>query len=91
MKFQYGAVSSKYELEAENKLTAYAAMVCHYNRNSHLLVIYEPKDCDSWFAFDGRITKRLDEIFGGEGSFDKYVDSHLEEIKKALDSINQIV
>lgn len=44
MKFKYGAVSSVYELEADNKLTAYATMCCHFDRNAHLIALYEPKE-----------------------------------------------
>lgn len=69
-KFKYGAVSSVWELEADNKLTAYAAMCCHFDRNSHLIALYEPKEVvegDSWLNPFGKIAKRLDEIFGGEG------------------------
>lgn len=91
--YEYGAMSSKYSLEAENKLTAYVAMVMHYNRSAHLLVIYSPKECkeDSWTTFDGKISKRLDDIFGGPESFDKYVETHMEEIGEAYKSIKQIV
>ena len=38
-----------------------------------------------------RIVKRLDEVFGGEGLFFKYLDEHQDEIKKALDTIEQLV
>lgn len=93
-KFKYGAVSSVYELEADNKLTAYAAMCCHFNRNSHLIALYEPKEVvegDSWLNPFGKIAKRLDEIFGGEGSFDRYFEEHREEIVEAFKSIKQIM
>jgi hypothetical protein len=82
-KYQYGAMSSKYELEAENKLTAYATMVLHYNSSAHLVAIYEPIESkeDSWMSFTGQISERLDEIFGGKDSFDKYLEDNLETIK----------
>lgn len=93
MIFEYGAMSSKYSIEAENKLTAYAAMVVHYDRSAHLIVIYAPEESreDSWIDFTGKISERLDEIFGGKDSFDKYVQSHIPEIKKAFDSIKKLV
>ena len=94
MKFRYGAVSSVYELEANNKLTAYATMCAHFNRSAHLIALYEPKEIvknDSWLNPMGAIAKRLDEIFGGDGSFDRYMKEHQEEIIKAYNTINQIL
>lgn len=93
-KFKYGAGSSVYELEADNKLTAYAAMCYHFGRNSHLIALYEPKEVvegDSWLNPFGKIAKRLDEIFGGEGSFDRYFEEHREEIVEAFKSTKQIM
>lgn len=93
-KFKYGAVSSVWELEADNKLTAYAAMCCHFNKSAHLIALYEPKEIvknDSWLNPMGTISARLDEIFGGEGSFDRYLEEHREEIIKAYESIKQIM
>lgn len=90
--FEYGAMSSKYSCEAENKLTAYSAMVYHYKRNAHLIAIYSPEECkeDSWINPFGKISERLDEIFGGNDAFDKYVESHLIEIKECMNSIKQL-
>ena len=80
-------------MDADNKLTAYCAMCAHFNRSAHLIAIYSPEECrkDMWLNPCGEIANRLDEIFGGEGEFDKYFDSHINEIKKALDSIKQVV
>ena len=101
-KYTYGAMSSKYELEADDKLTAYAAMVCHYNQSAHLLVIYSPEECkeDSWTTIDGKISEKLHEIFGGNtddykpeenDAFDKYIDEHIDEVKAAYKSIKQLI
>ena len=90
-KYEYGAVSSRYSLEAENKLTAYATMVLDYRNSPHLVAIYEPADADSWLSMDGKCSERLDEIFGGKGSFAKYLDENKDEIKKCYDSIKQII
>ena len=101
-KYTYGAMSSKYELEAENNLTAYAAMVLHYNQSAYLMVIYSPEECkkDSWTTFDGKISERLHEVFGGNtdeykpevnDAFDKYIEEHIEEVKAAYKSIKQLV
>ena len=90
--YEYGAMSSKYKLKAKNKLTAYVAMVMHYDRSAHLLVIYSPEECkqDGWFNPMGKISARLDEIFGGEDSFDKYVKDNINEIMECYRTIEQI-
>ena len=93
MTYEYGAMSSKYSLEADNKLTAYAAMIAHYGRHAHLIALYAPDEIkeDRWLNPFGKIAARLDEIFGGVGSFDKYVDEHIDEIKAAMKTIKQLV
>ena len=95
MIFEYGAVRSKYSCDAENKLTAYATMCAHYGASNHMIVVYSPDECaenDQWFnLIDGKVSARLDEIFGGEGSFDKYFEDHIEEIKACLKSIKRLV
>lgn len=91
--FEYGAMSSRYSLQAESKLTAYVAMVAHFGNNNHMIALYEPQEIvknDSWLNPLGYVSKRLDEIFGGEGSFDKYVEEHIEEVREAYKTIKQI-
>ena len=91
--FEYGAMSSRYSLQAESKLTAYVTMVAHFGNNNHMIALYEPQEIvknDSWLNPLGYVSKRLDEIFGGEGSFDKYTDEHIEEIREAYKTIKQI-
>jgi len=93
MKFEYGAMSSKYSIEADNKLTAYAGMIIHFGPQSAMMIaLYSPEECkkDSWL-FASPINKRLDEIYGGEGSFFKYLEEHQDEIKAAVDSIEQLI
>ena len=94
MIFEYGIMSSKYSIEAENKLTAYAAMIMHLGpASTAFIAIYSPEESrktDSWMlAYP--IVKRLDEVFGGEGSFFKYLGKHQDEINKTLDTIEQLV
>ena len=94
MIFEYGGMSSKYSIESENKLTAYAAMIIHFGPAAAVFIaIYSPEEsrkADSWLlAYP--LNKRLDEIFGGDGSFFKYLDEHQDEIKNALDTIEQLV
>jgi hypothetical protein len=91
--FEYGAMSSKYSCEAENKLTAYVTMCVHYGNSACLVMIYSPEECksDNWISLNGQISKKLDEIFGGENAFDKYVESHVEEIRTCYKTIKQLV
>jgi hypothetical protein len=91
--YEYGAMSSKFRLYATDKLTAYATMVLHYNQSNHLVVIYEPESSkeDMWTSFTGKVSERLDEIFGGEGSFDKYLEEHISEINECYKSIERLV
>lgn len=44
MIYEYGAMSSKYSIEANNKLTAYAAMIIQFNSVPQLIAIYSPKE-----------------------------------------------
>lgn len=91
--YEYGAMSSKFSLQAPNKLTAYVTMVYHYDRNAFALIIYSPEECkkDSWTSFDGKISARLDEVFGGEGSFAKYIQDNIDEIKQCYKTIKRLV
>lgn len=91
--YEYGAVSSKFSLEADNKLTAYATICLHYHNAPHLVVIYSPEESksDSWVSLTGKIAERLDEIFGGPGSMDKYMEDHMEEIRNCYQTIKQLV
>ena len=42
--FEFGAMSSRFRLQAENKFTAYATMILHFNSSPHLVALYEPED-----------------------------------------------
>ena len=91
--YEYGAMSTKYKLEAKSKFTAYATMILHYRNSPHLMVVYEPETCkeDSWFNPTGQISDRLDEIFGGKGSFDKYLNENIEDVRVCYKTIKQVV
>jgi len=91
--FEYGVMSSSFQIKAENKLTAYAVMAAHYHQTPNLVVIYAPEFAkkDSWTSFDGKCADRLDEIFGGDGSFDKYFEDHIKEIRECYDGIVRLV
>ena len=92
--YEYGAMSSKYSIKSDNKLTAYAAMIIQFISVPHLIAIYSPKESvenDSWLMRTNDLQQRLDEIFGGDGEFEKYLYEHSEEIKKACKTIKQLI
>lgn len=92
--FEYGAMSSRYSLQAENKFTAYIAMIVHFDSNNHLIALYEPFDIvknDSWMSITGQVSERLDEIFSEFGGVDAYAENNIENIKASLKTIKQIV
>lgn len=91
--FEYGAMSSRYSLQAESKFTAYVAMIAHFGNNNHLIALYEPREIvkdDSWLNPLGFVAERLDEIFGGIDSFDEYANQHIQEVREAYNTIKQI-
>lgn len=93
IKYEYGAMSSRFSLKAKNKLTAYATMVVHYKQSPHLVAVYSPEESkeDSWISFDGKCSERLDEVFGGVDCFNKYIENNLEEIRECYKTIKRIV
>ena len=90
MIFEYGAMSSKYSIEADDKLTAYAGMILHFGGNAKLIALYSPEECkqDSWLMATP-LEDRLNEVFGGEGFF-KYLDDNEEKVRAACDTIKKI-
>lgn len=91
--YEYGAMSNKFRLYATNKLTAYATMVLHYKNSPHLVAIYSPEEskADLWMSFDGKCADRLDEIFGGKDSFNKYLQKHISEIRECYKGLKRLV
>lgn len=93
MVFEYGAMSSLYRIEAESKFVAYVGMIAHFGCNAHLIALYEPEEVvenDKWLNPMGQISERLDEIFGGSGSFDKFINEHIDEIRMAVNTITKV-
>ena len=87
MIFEYGAMSSKYSIEADDKLTAYAGMIAHFGGNAAMIALYGPEDCKEASPLEDR----LNEVFGGgERAFFDYMDNHIEEIRAACDTIKRI-
>ena len=58
-----------------------------------MMVIYTPEECkeDSWTNLTGLISERLDEVFGGDGSFEKYLENNIEEIRECYKTIEKVV
>ena len=92
MVVEYGIMSNKWSIEADDKLTAYAAILISQNRNASLVVIYNKElKSDNW-AFADDLEKRVGEIFGGSPSdFHHLVNTHKKEIRKALETIKKLV
>lgn len=92
MIIEYGIMSNKWSIEADDKLTAYAAILISQNRNASLVVIYnEELKSDNW-AFADDLEKRVGEIFGGSPSdFHRFVNTHKKEIRKAFETIKKLV
>lgn len=89
---EYGIMSNKWEVEAESKLTAYATIILTQRQSVNMVVIYnEDLKGDNW-AFSENVSKRIGEIFGGDiKDFYGYLDSHVEEIRKASKTIRKIL
>ena len=94
MIYEYGVMSNKYSIEADNKLTAYAYMILQFASNPFLVAIYSPKESaenDSWLMRTNDLQQRLDEIFGGDGEFAKYLDEHQKEIREVRKTLKKLV
>ena len=92
-KYVFGVKGSKFILEADNKFTAYAAMLIYFYNMPNMIELVEPEDVvknDQWFNSNGEIADRIDSIFGGKGAFGKYLDKHDTEIRNAYYTIRQI-
>lgn len=89
--YEYGAMSSKYSLQAKNKLTAYSVMLLHYENNNHMVAIYAPEEAkkDNWLNPFGKIADRLEEIFGGD--CEDYIKNNIDEIRECYKTITKIV
>ena len=90
MVVEYGIMSNKWSVEAEDKLVCYAAILIHLGSNGYNMVMLYNEECksDQW-AFSDDTEKRLKEIFG-EDVF-AFMDKHIDEIKKAVKTIKKLV
>lgn len=88
---EYGAVSSKYSITADNKFDAYAGMILQYGGQAGLIAIYSPEECkkDCWLNFGGDTMGKLDKIF--EGGFENYIIKNKAKILEAHKTIKQLI
>lgn len=86
-------MSNLYSVEAEDKLTAYSVMVLYFMANPHLIALYEPREIvknDSWLLVKD-VEERLDEVFGGVGAFQKYLNENRAEIKECFTTLKKLI
>ena len=91
MVVEYGIMSNKWSVEADDKLICYATIILHLKDGVPMIALYSPKEVvknDSWL-FHSEPEKRLAEVFGQDPI--KYIDEHIEEIKKAYETIKKLV
>lgn len=90
MVVEYGIMSNKWSVEAEDKSVCYATILIHLGSNGYNMVMLYTEECknDQW-AFSDNTEKRLKEIFG-EDVF-AFMDKHIDEIKKAVKTIKKLV
>lgn len=86
MKITFGIMSNKYQIEAYNKLDAYAAMAIFFKENILLVALFHPSDIlkDNW-TFN---TEKLLSLFGG--NLTEYLSKHHDEVKEAYLTIKKI-
>lgn len=81
-------LSSKYQIEAYNKLDAYAAMAIFFKRHLPYVLLFEPYEIikDNWF----RDEKKFLELFGEKVSLNEYLNAHHDKVKEAYLTIKEI-
>ncbi len=88
MKITFGIMSNKYQIEAYNKLDAYAAMAIFFKRALPYVLLFEPYEIirDNWF----RDEKKYLELFGEKVSLNEYLNAHHDKVKEAYSTIKEI-
>lgn len=89
MKITFGIMSNKYQIEAYNKLDAYAAISLYLGAYAlPFTILYEPSDIleDNWV---GDIEKFLS-LFERECKYSVYIYKYQDEIKEAYSTIKEI-
>ena len=87
MKITFGIMSNKYQIEAYNKLDAYAAMAIFFKRALPYVVLFERYEIikDNWVPDE----KKFLELFG-KISLNEYLNAHHDKVKEAYLTIKEI-
>lgn len=88
MKITFGIMSNKYQIEAYNKLDAYAAIAVFFKQDLPYVLLFEPYEIirDNWF----RDEKKFLELFGEKISLNEYLNEHHDKVKEAYLTIKEI-
>ena len=90
MKVEYGIMSNKWSVEADDKLVCYATILIHIGSNGYNMVMLYNDECkDDQWAFCDNIEKRLKEIFGVDVF--EFMDAHKNDIRSAIKTIKKVV
>ncbi len=87
-------MSNKWEITAKDEKQAIAAIVVLLGANANMVAIYSPQELreKKWsFCFSENLESRLDEIFGGNGGFMAYLESHVEEMREVVKTQRKLV
>lgn len=88
MKITFGIMSSKYQIEAYNKLDAYAAISLYLGAYAlPFTVLYEPYDIlgDNWDDIEKFLS-----LFERECKYSVYIYKYQDEINEAYSTIKKI-
>lgn len=88
MKITFGIMPNKYQIEAYNKLDAYAAMAVFFKHDLPYVLLFEPDEIiiDNWFCDEEKFL----ELFRGEISLSEYLNEHHDKVKEAYLTIKEI-
>lgn len=86
MKITFGIMSNKYQIEAYNKLDAYAAMAIFFGRDLPFVVLFEPYNKDNWVGDYEKFLK----LFGERVKLNQYLSEHHDKVKEAYLTIKEI-
>ena len=93
LKIEYGAGSSKYSIECEDKFVGYCAILLHYANSPGAVVIYSPEELkkDSWVSFSGKTDENIAVLFKKFGGFEPFIKGHITEMRTAYKTIKKLV
>lgn len=86
MKITFGIMSNKYQIEAYNKLDAYAAIAIFFGRDLPFVVLFEPYNKDNWIGD----CKKFLKLFGERVELNQYISEHHDKVKEAYLTIKKI-